>query len=235
MMDYPNALDVAKSLLPYLEGWEISDTCRKRHYENDSIVHHHWAELTHPDHPGAEVTINTSHKSREKQLSITARYPEDWDLQERGRVFTESIHVSVSKTPGHIARDIQRRIFNEIHYLERVADCMARKVASERGYDVAEDVAVSLARIVGVRTAEQIQRDYHRSSGRDYDYIPRSKDDRLTFTVWPNTSGSRVEVKVSHGGKTVSVDLHNIPVDLARQILKLWHSTRAQSEGEDEA
>lgn len=224
MNDRINAIEKAREILTALPGWELDTDTLRAICERDGFGRH-WAGISNPNFPGAEVSINTSHAGPSR-LSITARYPKDWEpyLEGRGHTYTENITVSADKTPQQIARDIQKRLFEATGYLSHVAECMGRKQASNDAMDEAERVARELASLIGTTT----EYDRHSKEDRErYSHLGRG-DGRRQFELRedPPNYTRRVEGDVSQGGREVELKFPGLTVDKARRLLMAWKGVK---------
>ena len=215
--DTRTALDFAREILPQLgDGWRLDADTERAIAETDTFTRH-WTGVDNPRYPGASLSINTSH--RDGRLVLTADYPRDWQpyILGRGRVYRESITAAMTKSAAHIAADIQRRLLTATDYLTRVAECQARKAASEVAQEAGEALALELASVVGAPI------EASRSAHLD------NPDNRRKFTHWPRAiedyMGLRIEVTVAHGGERVDIDLRGLSADDARALVQWWHRT----------
>lgn len=234
-----NAIEVCRSLMPHLPGWVLDANTRRMIKENDGGGKY-WAGLEHPDHPGADITVNTSQK--DNRLVISASYPRDWQpyIDGRGRVYRESITVAATKAPAQIVKDIQRRIFEATGYLAQVADCMKRKADSEAAQDRAVTIARDLAGFVGARTTADRGRDYNRAkTGKETaggcSHLITETNDRKFDSHKSGASGYsyRIEGEVSSGG-SVSLKIDGLNPDQARAILAIWKEHARTAPGDED-
>lgn len=215
-----NAIDRAREILSALQGWELDAATLRAERETDSFVRH-WAGICNPAYPGAEVSINTSHAGPDR-LSITARYPKDWEpyIQDRGgRAYTENITVAASKTPQQIARDIQKRLFEATGYLGHVAASMKRKEDSERALHDAETIARGLAKVAGT----VIEYDRHSNEDRErYQYANKSEY-RHSFTYHDSNYHRQVEGEVDRtADHEVTLKFSHLSPSQAEHLLQVW-------------
>ena len=217
------AVDYARAIAAELpDDWRLDDNTLRAILEGDTCQRH-WAGLVSSSHPGAEVSVNTSH--HEGMLTISASYPKNYEpyIEGRGRIYRESIKVGMGKSAGQMARDITRRLFDATGYLPRAAECIACRDAHDAGQAKARQVTERLAALMGERTQAQKGRDY----GPGASHLVTEQGDR-NFTAWPNITGSRVEVSVNQGGTLVDVHIDGVTVEFAERILTQWKDYRAQ-------
>jgi hypothetical protein len=214
--DTPNALALARAILGHLAGWQLATNTVRAINEEDSATAY-YVGIESPDHPGSDVSINTSRKA--PQIAVFARYPRGFEPYDHGTTYSVSASMSASKTPAQLAREIERRVLAE--YLPKLAECMKRKTDTELRQHRAEQLASDLAVLVGART------DYDRAEKVPGAMHQLTPENRLRFTHWPDTQGPRIEVVVSTD-YTVSIDLHGIASDEARELLQWWNLKRAR-------
>lgn len=207
--DKPSALDCVNGLLALMPDWQLGETTQRMLRENDNWTAG-WAEMTSTKHPGANVSISSS---RERgKWHISADYPKDFQpwVDGRGRVYSESINASKTKTAQQIAKDIQRRLFDDTGYLQRAAVCFGQMVESTKAQTAGEDLARDLALRCGAQTESD-------RAGK-YNHL-RTDENARKFTHWPGTSGPRINVKVAHGGNRVDFEVHDINPAEARELV----------------
>lgn len=212
--DTHKILDHAQRILKALPGWELSADTMRMIREHDSF---YWVGLSHPGYPGSEIGI--SQDRTKDRLSLSVRYPKDWEpyIDGRGRVYSESITVSASKSAEQIAKDIKKRLIEDTGYLAQLADCLSRKHEREVGYDAGEVLARELAAIAGTSTARDKTEHYARQNGSNGLNHLRTDENRLKFGDYDTAQGT-----VSHGGQSVSLEFPNLSPDLARELLTIW-------------
>lgn len=218
-MERINAIERAREILTALHGWELDADTLRAEADKDSFTRH-WAGIRNAAYPGAEVSINTSHAGPDR-LSITARYPRDWEpyIEGRGRTYSENVTVAATKTPQQIARDIQKRLFEATGYLGHVAESMRRKGESERLQNEAETIARELASSIGTTT----EHDRHTDSDRERYSNLNKAEYRRAFCYRTENHNINIEGDVSQSSDhDVTLKFSDLTPEQARHLLNVW-------------
>jgi hypothetical protein len=196
--------------------WTLAGDTQRNAAENDNIVEH-WVSMVNPAHPGA--VVNFSRANEPNRWSVSANYLEHYEpyiYARGGRVYRESITVSITKTPAQIARDIERRLFAATNYLDTVAASWAKKTESDNQLLAGARTADALASILGTHTEYEKYRERPGLSHLTTD------ENRLKFNYFRHDFSGRVEGRVDYGGKKVALTLTDIDAGLAERILRMW-------------